>query len=87
MTSHRISFSRLQKRPLNSDKNTQFLSELDDSPNYQYNDLNLGVNEVCLCSQYLSALGGLSELSVPELTDLYCSITNVTCNHTISGVP
>ena len=39
-------------------------------PNYQY---NFPVNGLCQCPKNLSKLGGLFELSVPELTDLYCN--------------
>ena len=48
---------------------SQIKSKLSGSPNYQY---NISVNGVCLCPENLSELGGLSGLSMLELTDLYC---------------
>ena len=48
----------------------RFLSELSGHPNYQ---CNISINGVLLCPEKLSKIGGLTELLVPELTDLYCT--------------
>ena len=67
---------RYRRDHLTWTKNTRwFLPKLTKCPNYQYNDFNIGLSGVRLCPENLFELGGLSELSVPELTSLYCSLT------------